>query len=154
MLAQQAVGRRVPVRLAHHGGLPQLRESMPVTKEYREIRVCQCCTVVGRSCRGTGGGPIKCLKAQGWNKSAKGIWYCPACRYENVDVPYDWSPDWRALQNEVQCWGDHYESWTCRACDAQNWPWRTQCRRCNMRLPEVPVPEYGGVEVPVPEDGG
>ena len=62
--------------------------------------MCQCCTVIGRSCRGTGGGPIKCLKAQGWHKSAKGIWYCPACRYDNVDVPYDWSPDWRALQNE------------------------------------------------------
>ena len=126
---------------------------MPSTKEFSEIRVCQVCRVVGRSCRGTGGGPIKCLKAQGWHRSTKGIWYCPACRYENVDKPYDWSPDWGALRNEAEC--DHSESWTCRACDAQNWPWRTQCLWCNLRLPERRVPDdYCGAEVPVPEDGG
>jgi hypothetical protein len=126
---------------------------MPSTKEFSEIRVCQVCRVVGRSCRGTGGGPIKCLKAQGWHRSTKAIWYCPACRYAYLDKPYDWSPDWGALRNEAEC--DHSESWTCRACDAQNWPWRTQCRWCNLLLPERRVPDdYGGAEVPVPEDGG
>ena len=125
---------------------------MPSTKEYREIRVCWCCAVWGRSCVGIGGGPIKCLKAQGWHKSAKAVWYCPACRQEYVDDD-DWSPDWRALQTEVQCAREHREAWTC-SCDAPNWPWRTQCRRCRKyrEQVEVPVPEGGGVAVPVPAD--
>ena len=126
---------------------------MPSTNEHREIRVCWCCVVVGRSCIGIGGGPIKSLKAQGCHKSAKGSWYCPACRQEYVDDAHDWSPDWRALQIEVQCAREHHAAWTC-SCDAPNWAWRTKCRRCRKYRDEVKelVPEGGGVAVPVPND--
>ena len=85
---------------------------MPFTKGWREIKVCGCCAVVGRSCVGIGGGPITCLKAQGWHRSVKGYWYCPACREEYLDSD-QWSPDWPALQNEVQCAREHNEAWTC-----------------------------------------
>ena len=118
-----------------------------IMAEHQVVRVLRC---RGRSCVGIGGGPIKCLQAQGWHKSAKRVWYCPACRQEYVDDD-DWSPDWRALQNEVQCAREHHEAWTC-SCDAPNWPWRTQCRRCRKYREQVEVPEGGGVAVPVPAD--
>ena len=130
---------------------PQLREAMPSTKEYREARTCDTCGIVGRSCMGVGCGPMKCLKAHGWHRSVKKSWYCPPCRQEHVDSE-DWYPDLRALQKEVQCAREQHEAWTCSACDAPNWSWRAQCRRCNMPRAEVPVPECGGVELPVPED--
>ena len=40
------------------------------------------------------------------------------------------TPDWRALQDNVQCGREHYQAWTCY-CGQPNWPWREQCRWCS-----------------------
>ena len=100
------------------------------SKEYTDIKVCCYCNVLGRSCTGIGCGPIQCLKSHGWHKSAKGAWYCPMCREKYVDDAHAWTPDWRALQDNVQCEREHYQAWTC-SCGQPNWPWRMQCRWCS-----------------------
>ena len=99
------------------------------SKEYAEIKVRCYCNTLGRSCEGIGCGPIWCLKALGWHKSAKSQWHCPACREKYVDDPHGWSPDWRFLQDQAQCEREHYQAWTC-SCEQPNWPWRMQCRWC------------------------
>ena len=99
------------------------------SKEYTDIKVCCYCNVLGRSCTGIGCGPIQCLKSHGWHKSAKGAWYCPQCREKYVDDAGAWTPDWRDLQDKLQCEQEHYQAWTC-SCGQPNWPWREHCRWC------------------------
>ena len=94
---------------------------------HQSVLLLQC---AGRSCTGIGCGPIQCLKSHGWHKSAKGVWYCPMCREKYVDDANAWAPDWRALQDNVQCEREHYQAWTC-SCGQPNWPWRMQCRWCS-----------------------